>query len=85
MTEVLSPPLHDEVQASIAVILGVAPDRVVGSAALARDLGGTSLDFVELIMSMEEAFGIEISDSEAAGIVTVDDLEAVIRRKQAIR
>lgn len=86
MTDVLSPspPLHGEVQTSIAAIFGVSPDRVVASADLVRDLGATSLDFVELIMSAEETFGVEISDSEAGDIVTVDDLEAVIRRKQAM-
>lgn len=67
----------------IAQIIDVSPDRVVGSAALGADLGATSLDSVELVMAVEDEFGIEISDDQAAAVVTVDDLERLIVRLQA--
>jgi acyl carrier protein len=71
------------VRAMVAQVFGVARDRVVGSAALAADLGATSLDSVELVMAVEDAFEIEISDDQAATIVTVDDLEGLVLRLQA--
>ncbi len=62
-----------------ARVLGVVPDRVVETADFVADLGASSLDLVELIMAIEDAFGIEISDSAAERIATVADLEAFIR------
>ncbi len=62
-----------------ATVLGIAPDRVVETADFVTDLGASSLDLVELIMAIEDAFGIEISDSAAERIATVGDLQAFIR------
>jgi acyl carrier protein len=53
--------------------LSVDKDKVVPSASFVDDLGADSLDLVELIMAMEEAFGIEIPDEVAEKITTVQD------------
>ena len=53
--------------------LSVEKDKVVPSASFVDDLGADSLDLVELIMAMEEAFGIEIPDEVAEKITTVQD------------
>ena len=53
--------------------LGVGEDEVVPEASFIDDLGADSLDLVELIMAMEEEFGLEISDEEAEKIQTVQD------------
>jgi acyl carrier protein len=53
--------------------LSVDKDKVVPSASFVDDLGADSLDLVELIMAMEEAFGIEIPDEVAEKITTVQN------------
>lgn len=51
--------------------LGVAREKVVGTARFIDDLGADSLDTVELVMGFEEEFGVEISDKDGANILTV--------------
>ncbi len=53
--------------------LSVEKDKVVPNASFVDDLGADSLDLVELIMAMEEAFDIEIPDEDAEKIVTVQN------------
>ncbi len=57
----------------IADQLSVDKDKVVPGASFVDDLGADSLDLVELIMAMEEAFDIEIADEVAEKIITVQD------------
>jgi acyl carrier protein len=57
----------------IAVQLDVSEDEVVPEASLIDDLGADSLDLVELVMAMEEEFGVDIPDTEAEKIRTVQD------------
>jgi acyl carrier protein len=54
--------------------LGVSEEEVTIEASFIEDLGADSLDLVELIMAMEEEFGIEISDEDAEKIQTVQDV-----------
>lgn len=54
---------------------------VTDSARLAEDLGITSLDRFELLMALEEEFGIEISDQDLEGVKTVADVVGCIERK----
>lgn len=57
----------------IAEKLSVDLDEVVDKAAFVDDLGADSLDIVELIMTIESEFDIEISDEDAEKMVTVKD------------
>ena len=57
----------------IAEQLSVDKSKVVPGASFVDDLGADSLDLVELIMAMEEAFDIEIADEVAEKITTVKD------------
>lgn len=61
----------EKVKAIVADQLGVELERVTPEANFAHDLGADSLDTVELVMAMEEAFKIEIPDDEAEKIVMV--------------
>jgi len=64
---------EDKVIDIIVEQLSVEKDKVVPNASFVDDLGADSLDLVELIMAMEEAFDIEIPDEVAEKITTVKD------------
>ncbi|MYC76065.1 acyl carrier protein [Candidatus Poribacteria bacterium] len=57
----------------IAKQLGVEEENVTPDASFMEDLGADSLDTVELVMALEEEFDIEIPDSDAEKIQTVQD------------
>lgn len=62
--------------------LSVEPPLVSRDAALVHDLGADSLDITELIMAIEEAFDIEITDEDAVGLRTVADVATLIANKR---
>ncbi len=64
--------------------LGVEEAAVIGKAKFIEDLGADSLDIVELVMAMEEAFGIDIPDEEAETIRTVEDAVGYIKKTQEL-
>ncbi|GAB4429376.1 MAG: acyl carrier protein [Chloroflexi bacterium OHK40] len=68
-----SPEVEERLRKIIAEQLGVDESQIVPGANFSKDLNADSLDLVELIMSIEEEFGIEISDEDAEKIETVDD------------
>ena len=53
--------------------MGVYPDKVTPEASFLDDLGGDSLDVVELVMALEDEFGITIPDADVEKIGTVQD------------
>ena len=71
--EVIGVAVEEKVKKVVAEKLSVEPEEVVPEASFVDDLGADSLDLVELIMAMEEAFDIEISDEEAEKLQTVKD------------
>jgi acyl carrier protein len=58
--------------------LGVEDNEVIPSASFTEDLNADSLDLVELIMSLEEEFKLQISDEDAEKITTVGEAEEYI-------
>jgi acyl carrier protein len=63
----------EKVKEIIASQLGVEIEEVTPEASFIDDLGADSLDTVELVMALEEEFGIEIPDEDAEKITTVND------------
>ena len=63
--------VFDKVKEIIIDQLGVDEEQIKMEASFIEDLGADSLDIVELIMSMEDEFGIDIPDTEAEKISTV--------------
>jgi len=72
----------DRLKKIIVEQLGVEEDDVTPEAAFVEDLNADSLDLVELIMSLEEEFGMEISDEDAEKIQKVSDAVEFIEEHQ---
>ncbi len=70
----------EKVKQLISEQLGVDEAEVTPSASFVDDLGADSLDQVELIMALEEAYDLEISDADAEKILTVQDAIGYIEK-----
>ena len=76
-------PVADRVKKIIVDQLGVEEDLVTPEASFVDDLGADSLDTVELVMALEEEFGIEIPDEDAEKITTVHQAIDYINERRA--
>lgn len=74
--------VFDKVKEIIADQLDVDADSVVADANIQDDLGADSLDVVDLVMSLEEEYDIEIPDEAVANIKTVGDIVKYIEDNQ---
>ena len=72
----------DDVKDVIVEKLGVDADKVIPGARFVEDLGADSLEIVELVMGLEDKFGVTISDEDAEGIRTVQSAIDYIESKQ---
>ena len=73
----------EKVRSIVTEQLSVDAGEVKPESNFQNDLGADSLDTVELVMALEEAFDIEIPDEAAEGIATVGDAVKYIEDKQA--
>jgi acyl carrier protein len=70
-----------KVQEVVADKLDVDASKIVPEASFANDLGADSLDVVELVMALEEEFGVEIPDEEAEKLQTVQNVVDYVAKK----
>ena len=75
--------LGERIVANVDEQLGVEKETLVPEANLLDDLGADSLDVVELVMAIEEEFGIEVPDSDAENIRTLGDILSYIEARVA--
>ncbi len=70
----------DKVKSLIASQLGISEDKITEDSKLIEDLGADSLDTVEMLMTLEEEFGIAIPDEEAMTLTTVKSIVDLIEK-----
>ena len=75
----MSDSIQERVKAIICEQLDIKPDEMTLESSFIDDLGADSLDIVELVMAMEDAFQMDIPDEEAEKIQTVNDAIEYIR------
>ena len=68
----------DKVKKIIAGQLSVAVEKITDTTNIAEDLGADSLDLVEILMSLEDEFGVSIPDEAIPEIKTINDVVAFI-------
>jgi len=75
--------IQEKVTEIIVEQLGVSADQVKPESKMIEDLGADSLDAVELVMAVEEEFGIEVPDEEAEKLISVGDIISHVENAQA--
>ncbi|MDB5079395.1 MAG: acpP [Chloroflexi bacterium] len=75
--------IFNELKEIIVEQLAVDPEEVTIEASFVEDLNADSLDLVELIMEIEEKFGIQVPDEVAEKIVTVNDAVEYIQEQRS--
>lgn len=78
----MSESVEERVKNIICDQLAVEPEKVTPTASFIEDLGADSLDIVELVMTMEEEFDLDIPDEDAEKIKSVGDVIKYIASKQ---
>ena len=73
--------VFDKIKDIIVEQLDVEEDAVTMEASITEDLGADSLDVVDLVMSIEESFDVEIPDEEVENIKSVGDIVKYIENK----
>ena len=73
--------IFDELKELVVDQLGVEEDEVTMEATMQDDLGADSLDLVDLVMSVEEEFGVKVADEDLENIKTVGDIVNYIEER----
>lgn len=74
--------MFEKIKGLLVEQLNVKPDKVQLESKIIEDLGADSLDVVELLMTLEDEFGVVVSDEEAVNLKTVKDIIKVVENKQ---
>jgi acyl carrier protein len=73
--------VEEKIKEIIVEQLGVAEEEVIPEASFLDDLGADSLDLVELVMAIEEEFGLEIPDDDVEKMQTIQDAISYVEER----
>ena len=73
---------ENKIKKIISEILGIEKSKIEKKSSFFKDLGADSLDIIELIMSIEETFKINIYDQDIENIITVNDIIIYIKKNK---
>lgn len=73
--------VYDKVVSLLSEQLGIDKSRITPDSDIVKDLGADSLDVVQMLMSMEEEYGITVSEDDAANLKTVRDIVNILEKK----
>ena len=71
----------DKVKNMLVEKLGIQEDKITLESEIIKDLGADSLDLVEMLLSLEENFGVTVSDEQTETIKSVKDIVDIIDNK----
>ena len=75
--------VFDEIKALSADKLNIAQEKITMESNIISDLGADSLDIVEMLMTLDQEYGVEIPDEAAAAFKTVGDIVKFVQTKKA--
>ena len=75
--------MFEQIVEIISRQLKAEPDQIVPDTNVMEDLGADSLDVVELLMAIEETFGVSVPDEDVPGLKTVKDIVDYVESHQA--
>lgn len=73
--------MFEKVKTLLAKQLNIKGDKIAKDSKILEDLGADSLDVVELLMTLEDEFGITVTDEEAVTLKSVSDIVTLIEKK----
>ena len=72
----------EKIRELLSIHLNLKPELIKRESRIVDDLGADSLDVVELLMTLEDEFGVTVSDEEAVKIKTVDDIINIVGKNK---
>ena len=72
--------MFEKVRAMLAKQLNLSPDKITMESDVVKDLGADSLDVVELLISLEDDYGISIPEDDIVNVKTVKDIVEMVEK-----
>lgn len=73
--------VYEKIVSLLSEQLGIDKEKITPDSDVVKDLGADSLDVVQMLMAMEEEYGITVSEDDAANLRTVSDIVAILEKK----
>ena len=73
--------VYEKIVSLLSEQLGIDKEKITPESDVVKDLGADSLDVVQMLMAMEEEYGITVSEDDAANLRTVSDIVVILEKK----